>query len=311
MSAEYISTKKLASSQLKEIDVFVAVTDQGSFTGAAEVLNLTNSAVGKGIARLESRLGVKLFDRTTRKLSPTTAGIAFHKTCMRILQELEETAQSLKVEGTLPAGRLRLDLPTTFGEKIVMPRVFDFLALFPQVKPQISFTDRLVNLNQEDIDLCVRLGGSGIWPEGLKHRFLGHEQCVFCCAPSYLQKHGELEDNREALRDVDAVLYRHNDGGPSPWLIDVGQGPAERFYPETRLEVGSAQSHVDALVHGLGVSQISTWLIDSHIRSGELVEVLPSLRCQGLPVYLAWRISRQEAPAVDAMNSYLTNNLRF
>lgn len=299
-----------SSERLKGIDVFVCVVDAGSFTAAGERLNLSNSAVGKAIARLEARLGVRLFERTTRRLALTDAGQAFHRTCQRVLGELEEAEHVLQAEGSVPVGRLRIDLPATYGQLHVMPLLFEFMQAYPGVQPQVSFTDRFVDLVEDGIDVAVRIGGSDAWPAPIGYRFLGQERRIFCCAPGYLERVGPLADELPALDQVEGVLYRRADGTPGPWLIQRGNAPVEHLQPRSRLEIGNAQAWVDAVVQGLGVAQISTWLAGDRIARGELVQVLPSFAADGLPLYLLWQRSRQLLPKVDALLAHLGRGLR-
>ncbi|MET1117055.1 MAG: LysR family transcriptional regulator [Comamonas sp.] len=299
-----------SSERLKGIDVFVCVVDAGSFTAAGERLNLSNSAVGKAVARLEARLGVRLFERTTRRLGLTDAGQAFYRTCQRVLGELEEAEHVLQAEGSVPVGKLRIDLPATYGQLHVMPLLFEFLKAYPGVQPQVSFTDRFVDLVEDGIDVAVRIGASAAWPAPIGHRFLGQERRIFCCAPSYLERVGPMGDELAALERVEGVLYRRADGSPGPWLIQRGNAPVEHLQPSARLEVANAQAWVDAVVQGLGVAQISTWLVGDRIARGELVEVLPSFAADGLPLYLLWQRSRQLLPKVDALLVHLGKGLR-
>ncbi len=300
-----------SSERLKGIDVFVSVADAGSFTAAAERLSLTNSAVGKAVARLESRLGVRLFERTTRRLSLTDAGQAFYRTCQRVLGELEEAEHVLKAEDMVPVGKLRLDVPATYGRLHVMPVLFEFMRAYPGIQPQISFTDRFVDLVEDGVDVAVRIGGGETWPGSVGYRFLGREQRIFCCAPSYLERVGDIADDVESLDYLDTVLYRRPDGTPSPWFIRRGEAPVEHCHPAARLEVGSAESWVEAVVQGFGVAQLSTWLIEDRLARGELVEVLPSLAIDGLPLYLQWQRSRQLLPKVGALLGHLGATLRI
>ena len=300
-----------SSERLKGIDVFVAVVDAGSFTAASERLNLTNSAVGKAVARLESRLGVRLFERTTRRLALTDAGQAFYRTCQRVLGELEEAEHVLKAEDTVPVGTLRIDLQPTYGRLHVMPVLFDFMKAYPGVQPQISFTDRFVDLVEDGVDVAVRIGGGETWPTPIGYRFLGRERRIFCCAPSYLEKVGEIKDDVDAMDRLDSVLYRRPNGTPSPWFIQRGDAPVEHCHPAAKLEVGSAESWVEAVAQGFGVGQLSTWLIGDRLAKGELVEVLPSFAVDGLPLYLLWQRSRQLLPKVDALLNHLGSKLRL
>ncbi|MBB3194353.1 LysR family transcriptional regulator [Roseateles terrae] len=299
-----------SSERLKGIDVFVTAVDAGSFTAAAERLNLTNSAVGKSIARLEARLGVRLFERTTRRMDLTDAGQAFYRTCQGVLSELEEAEHVLKAEHSMPVGKLRIDLPATYGRMHVMPVLFEFLKAFPGVQPQISFTDRFTDLVEEGIDVAVRLGGADAWPASIGHRYLGRERRIFCCAPAYLQRVGSIPDDLNALDRVDAVLYRRPNGTPSPWLIQRGDAPVEHLHPVARLEVGSAESWVQAIGEGFGVGQVATWLVQEQLETGALVQLLPSFAVDGVPLYLLWQRSRQLLPKVDALLAHLATRLQ-
>ena len=134
------------SERLKGLEAFVATADAGSFTAAAERLNLTNSAVGKAVSRLEARLNTRLFERSTRRLALTDAGAAFYRTCVRVLDELQVAEQVLAADRLEPLGRLRVDVPATFGRMHVLPLLLAFTELHPGVRPHISFTDRFVDI---------------------------------------------------------------------------------------------------------------------------------------------------------------------
>ena len=142
----------IPSERLKGIEVFVCVADAGSFTAAADRLSLSASAVGKSVARLEDRVGARLFERSTRRLALTDAGAAFHRTCVRVLDELQEAEAALAAQRQEPAGCLRVDLPATFGKRKVLPLLLQFARRHPRLQPRVTFTDRFVDLAEEGID---------------------------------------------------------------------------------------------------------------------------------------------------------------
>ncbi|UPG85495.1 LysR family transcriptional regulator [Luteibacter aegosomatis] len=294
--------------RLKGIGAFVAVAEAGSFAAAAERLHLTGSAVGKAIARLESRLGTRLFERTTRRLELTDAGTAFLRVCTRVLSELEEAEHVLAHEGDEPTGRIRIDLPVTFGRLQVMPRMLPFLHRHPGLQAVISFTDRFVDVVDEGIDVGVRIGGPDQWPATLAHAYLGHERKVFCASPSYLAAHG-TPHSLDALTPHAAIVYAKPDGTASPWLIRHGDGPLERHAPEARLVLASAEAQVDAVASGFGITQLPTWLIGDHLTDGRLVAILPQHDTEGLPMHVVWPRARQWLPKVSALVDYLGNAL--
>jgi DNA-binding transcriptional LysR family regulator len=289
-----------ANERLKGLETFVAVADAGSFTAAAARLNLTNSAVGKAIARLEERLQKQLFERSTRKLEMTDAGAALYQTCVRILDELEVAERALSAEEATPSGRLRIDLPATFGRMKVLAPLLAFAAQHPQVTPHISYTDRFVDVVEDGMDVVVRIGGDEAWPAAVGYRHLGNEELIFCAAPAFIAAHGAPERASD-LPSYDAILYGRADGSTQPWRIQDGAAPLARQHINGRMVFGQAESQVAAVEAGLGLAQFPTWLVDQKIREGKLVNILPQLTTQGLPLHLLWQRSRQHAPKVQAL----------
>ena len=298
------------SERLKGIETFVATADAGSFTAAAERLHLTGSAVSKSVARLEDRLGTRLFERTTRRLALTDAGAAFYRTCVRILAELEEAEAVLAAQRSEPVGRLRLDIPTTFGRLRVWPLLLRLMQQHPHLHPHVSFTDRFVDLLDEGIDLAVRIGGPDHWPAAIGHRYLGRERLIFCASPDYLAHRG-APASPDDLSQHDAVLYGKADSSSSPWLIAHDAGTVERRTMESRIIVGNAEAQVAAVKAGCGIAQLATWLVREEIACGELVQVLPDLATDGLSLNLLWPIGRQLLPKVDAVLEHLVSELQI
>jgi DNA-binding transcriptional LysR family regulator len=297
------------SERLKGIDVFVSVVERGSFTAAAERLNLTSSAVSKSIARLESRLQARLFVRTTRKLALTDAGTAFFDTCTRILADLEEVETQIGAEYVEPTGRVRIDLPASFGQLHALPVILAFLADHQLLTPHISMSDHFVDLVEERIDIVVRIGGPNTWPQALGHRFLGAERLIFCASPAYLAKKGTPQTDAD-LAQHDRVVYGRADGGVNPWLFaGADAAPLEPRVMPGRIAIGDAVGQVAAILAGLGIAQLPTWVVQDQIAQGLLVEVLPQLATDGLPINLVWLKSRQYLPKVKLLLEALGNSL--
>ena len=299
----------ISTDRLKGIVTFVAVANAGSFTSAAERLNLTNSAVSKSVARLESRLGMRLFERTTRSLSLTEEGSAYYAVCRRILDELEDAETALAAQRSEPAGHLRVDLPASFGRLQVLPLILQFAEQHPKLRPHVSFTDRFVDLLEEGVDLAVRIGGPAAWPATLGHRYLGTERVIFCAAPSYLQRHGAPQ-TVDDLADHACILYGKSYGSTSPWLIVDAAGQIQMRMMDGRIVVGDAEAQVAAVVAGSGVAQLATWLITEQLQRGELLEILPHLATEGLDLHLAWPRNRESLPKVHKLVDWLSAALR-
>ena len=298
-----------SSERLKGIDVFVMVADLGSFTAAAERLNLSNSAVSKSIARLESRLGTRVFTRTTRRLSLTDAGVTFYQTCSAVLADLEEVEQALHSEQDEPQGRLRIDLPAAYGRLHVLPLILDFVRQHPGLMPHISFADRFVDPVHEEIDIVVRIGGPDAWPSGVGHRYFGSQRLVFCASPDYLARFGTPLSEHD-LEQHRCLGYSMHAGTISPWYFKGRQpGDMERRIMHPHVAVGDGEGVVMAALAGLGITQLPTWLLQRHLDSGALVEVLPDLATEGMPMNLVWRRSRENLPKVRALLEYLAARL--
>ncbi|KAF3996925.1 LysR family transcriptional regulator [Glaciimonas immobilis] len=294
--------------RLKGLETFVAVAEAGSFTAAAERLNLTKSAVGKAVARLEGRLKKPLFERTTRRLQMTDAGDAFYKVCVRVLEELELAERVLAADEIIPSGRLRVDLPATFGRIQAFASLLEFAEKYQQVMPQVSFTDRFVDVVEDGMDVVLRIGGDDTWSAAVGYKYLGHEELVFCASPGYLLAHGEPQSVEELLHH-DTVLYGRADGSNAPWLIKDGQQPLARQHVNPRIVLGQAEAQVAAVEAGLGIAQLATWLVEQQIRDGRLQKILPQLATQGLPLHIVWQRSRQHAPKVQALISHFETTL--
>lgn len=290
----------ISADRLKGISTFVAVANAGSFTAAAERLSLTNSAVSKSIARLEARLGMRLFERTTRSLALSEEGAAYYAVCTRILNELEDAETALASQRSEPAGHLRVDLPASFGRIHVLPLILAFADEHPKLRPHVSFTDRFVDLIEEGIDIAVRIGGPAAWPITLGHRYLGTERLIFCAAPLYLHRHGTPQTFDE-LAEHACILYGNASGSSSPWVIIDATGQTELRTVPGRIVVGNGEAQVAAVVAGSGVAQLATWLIKDQLQRGELVEILPHLATEGLDLHLAWPRKREALPKVHQM----------
>ena len=297
-----------ASERLKGLETFVAVADAGSFTAAAARLNVTNSAVGKAIARLEERLNNPLFERSTRRLELTDAGAAFYKVCARILDEVEAAERALSAGEAQPSGRLRVDLPATFGRLKVLASLLAFAEKYRQVIPQVSFTDRFVDVVEDGMDVVVRIGGDNHWPAGVAYHYLGHEELIFCASPGFIAANGAPQ-GYAGLMQADAVLYGRADGSTQPWMIKDGQQAVARQQVHGRIVFGQAESQVAAVEAGLGLAQFPTWLVEQKILDGKLIRILPQLTTQGLPLHLLWQKSRQHAPKVQALVAHFAASL--
>src|SRR5512138_1076673 len=177
------------SERLNNIDMFVHAVEAGSFAQAAARLRVTRSAVAKGVARLEQRLGTRLFNRTTRSQSLTEEGHAYYERCVRALAELDAAEAEFDARRSEPSGCLRVSVPVLFGRRCVAPLLLQLANEHRALSVEMSFSDRFVDLVDENFDLAVRIGSLSD-SATLAARRLGEQRMGICAAPSYLAKRG-------------------------------------------------------------------------------------------------------------------------
>ncbi|HET9451386.1 MAG TPA: LysR family transcriptional regulator, partial [Aggregicoccus sp.] len=280
--------------RLKGIEAFVCTAEAGSFTAAAERLNLTNSAVGKAVARLEARLGVRLLQRTTRALSLTDDGRLYHERVSRLLVELEE-AEALLAGSRGLRGTLRVSAPAELGRTWVAEVVRDFLVQHPELRIELQLTDRLVDLVDERIDVAVRVGR--LPSSSLIARRLGEVHFTLSAAPRYLRRAGTP---RHPSQLAEHACLRYLSGGlPLPWSFLGPEGPFE-VPVRGPLDADSGAALRVAAVAGLGVLRALDVLVREEVAAGRLRLLLPAFTPPPLPVQAVFTPTRNLAPAVHA-----------
>ncbi|HEY3145706.1 MAG TPA: LysR substrate-binding domain-containing protein, partial [Dongiaceae bacterium] len=273
---------------------FVQAVEAGSFTLAAVRLGVSKSAVGKSIARLEQRLGVKLLNRTTRQLRLTAEGESFYQSCLRALSELEEAQALLASRRRVPSGRVRIDIPVSFGRVCVAPVLLDLSRRYPELSLEITFTDRRVDLLEEGVDIVVRMGRLED-STGLVARRLYTQRSAICAAPSYLKAEGRPR----TLDDLEhyACINYGRENYLATWQGMDESGSVRSFAPRGRLVLGHGEAILDAVLQGHGLTFLPTWLIAEHLRQGSLELVFPDV-IDNLAVHALWPKARDLAPKI-------------
>lgn len=265
---------------------FVTAVEQGSFTGAAEILGITGSAVGKSINKLEKRLGVQLLHRTTRRIFLTPEGEAWLISCRRILEELDQIETLLSTENSYPIGRIRVDLPTTFGRRYIFPILLDLAQQYPQLDLSVTFQDRAVDMISEGVDLVVRIGDLEDSTD-LIAKSLGHQTLLICASPAYLEKNG-YPSNKEDLKHHNCLIgWRRNYKGQ--WFLKNAQGEMEEFEINYRHEIPDGDALLSACTSGLGIAQLPSWLAFDALRAGKLISILPEVSGVEIPIHVLWQ----------------------
>ena len=265
------------SQRLQGIEEFVAAVEAGSFARAAERLHVTRSAVAKSIARLEARLGTRLFLRTTRSQSLTEEGHGYYERCRRALAELDAAEAMADAARSTAAGLVRLSMPAMLGRLKVGPLLLALARRHPGLSLELSFNDRRVDLAEEGLDLALR---SGELPDSadLVARPVGVQWMVLCAAPAYLADRGRPADVAELGASAhEAVLYAR-DGLISPWRFHDAEGRLVEMAPPSRLRCDSAEVLLEAAIGGMGLARLPAWLAADAQAAGTLVRVFDEPR---------------------------------
>jgi len=257
---------------LNEMATFVRVVAAGSLSGAARDLGLSPAMVSRTLASLESRLGVRLLHRTTRRLHLTDEGAAYHEACVRILAEVDEANAAASAGRGVPQGTLRVALPASFGHRQIAPLVPLFAERYPNVRLALHLSDRAVNLVEEGYDLAIRI--AELEDSSLAARKLAPNRRVVCASPAYLARHGTPRTPEELTRHNCLVANWEHDFSMTLEYKDPRGRPGE-----VRVAGRYACDNWEVLrewaVAGLGIALKSTWDVRDHLQDGSLVALCP------------------------------------
>jgi len=275
--------------RLNDIATLVQTVEAGSFALAARRIGLTRSAVGKSIARLEKRLGARLFNRTTRRQTLTENGRMFYERCKRALAQIDAAEATLDARRREPIGRLRISVPVLFGRHCVAPVLTELIRRHPRLDVEISFCDRIVDLVQEGFDLAVRIGPLSD-SASLAARRLGIERAVICAAPSYLTRHGSPV-RFEDFASHTGIAYVHR-GVQVPWLLrnDAGRVREVRLRKSVRMD--DMQAIINAAGAGVGLALVPSWRIVSQVAAGQLVLLTDQENSSTSDIHVVWPQTR-------------------
>lgn len=280
---------------LSGIVIFVTAARAGSFTLAADRLGITKSAVGKSIAKLEDRLGCKVFHRSTRRLALTVDGEAYFASCSLAVDEILAAEAFLTSHQKTPGGRLRIDLPAAYGRSVVLPVLLDILAAYPELKLTVTFSDSVVDLIEEGIDLSIRFGTLKD-SSGLVARRLAVQKQIICAAPSYIEKYGYPKSLEELQQHRCIVNYRR--GQRVSWTVLDETGVLTRITPPGTHEVGDGDAIIAMAAAGEGICQMPGSLIRDHLNAGRLVPVLENYSQGDVAIHAVWPQTRHLQPKV-------------
>ncbi|MFJ4052972.1 LysR family transcriptional regulator [Pseudomonas sp. NPDC089743] len=274
---------------------FVTSANTLSFTAAALELGVTSSAVGKSVTRLEARLGVKLLHRTTRRLILTSEGEAFLASCLRAIDELAESESFLTTGQQEPVGRLRVDLPAAFGRRHILPTLIELSVRYQRLDLSVSFSERLVDIINDGVDLVVRIGN--LKDDGeIVARKLGSQSLLICATPDYLKRRG-VPQTREDLLVHDCIVGWRN-GTRKTWMLLDEKGHAVEQEVYVKHEMGDGEMLLEMTLAGGGLAQLPTWLVQDQVEQGRLIPVLQQYEGAEMPIHVIWPRTRYIQPKV-------------
>jgi DNA-binding transcriptional LysR family regulator len=275
---------------LLAIRVFARVVETGSFTKAADSLEIPKATVSKLVQGLEAHLQVKLLQRTTRRVSVTADGAAYYERTGHLLSELDDIEATLGRAQGSPRGRLRVDTGGSVASRILIPALPLFQERYPDIQLQLGVTDRTVDLIGENVDCVIRSTAND---PSLVTRRIGQLQWITCASPGYLALHGRPHQPREIETQghVVASYFSAHTGRTMP-LRFSGDGETIEIEGHHRIAVNESNSHVATALAGLGLVQTADFMARPHVDRGELIAVLDDWRPAPLPVYVAYPPNR-------------------
>ena len=264
------------------IRAFLRVVDSGSFTAAAEQMDLTTAQVSRLVSDLEKRLDVKLLQRSTRHRILTDAGAEYAERCREIVALMDEAEAKASGTASTPSGRLRVQCMASFGHHYVAPELADFCASYPEVIVNYSTSQYFPDLLARGVDVSFYLAES-LTDSGLVARRLGTTFAVVCASPEYLQRFGE-PTTPTALSEH-SCLRLINPSITPEWRLTDGQGPVQEFSPQGPLVADTPELLLDVAVRSAGITLLPLFSVIDAIRDGRLRRVLPAWRSPDIGIY--------------------------
>ncbi len=284
------------------MEAFVRVVEAGSFTGAAAQLQTAKSTVSDTIRALEERLGVRLLERTTRRVRPTEAGQLFYARCRRLLDEAGTARAEARAFQQTPTGKLRVAVPESFAETYIVPGLAGFLARFPSVVIELEFAARHVRLVEDEFDLAIRIVET---PEPtLVVRRIGTSRVIIVASPSYLAAHGT------PARPSDLAHHRCvGIAAPLSWHETWRVGE-EAVNVQPALLVSTAEALRAAAVAGIGLVPVPNWVVADALAVNQLTQVLPDHQTPSSGIYAVYPTNRLLTPVTRVFVEHIVGDLR-
>jgi DNA-binding transcriptional LysR family regulator len=281
--------------RLDALQLFTRIVEMSSFSRAADALEIPRATATHAIKELETRLGTRLLERSTRHVRPTLDGQAFYERCVHVLSELDDAEAALRHVASNPRGVLRVDMHGTHATQIVLPRIDEFRSRYPNIDLVVSSGDRLVDLVREGVDCVIRAGNPR--DSTLVARRLAVMPQIICASPKYLANFGTPQHPSE-LTSHQAVRFFASSGNvdyPFELIVD---GELRTYEVGGWLSVNDAENYVVCALRGCGLIQAPRFHLEEKLRNGQLVEVLSEWASPDMPMTALYPYRRQLSPRV-------------
>lgn len=284
--------------QIQAMRIFARVVEAGTFTRAADSLQLPKATVTKNVQALEERLRVKLLNRTTRRVTVTADGAAYYERAVRLLADFDDLEASMGQARANPRGRLRVDVGTSVARLLIVPRLCQFQERYPDIQIDLGVSDRTVDLIGDNVDCVIR--GGALADQSLVARRIGNLEFITVAAPRYLERHGTPQHPLDLESGHNSVIYFSPVSARRYPLEFHRDGEVFEITGPSQLAVNESNAYLNSLVSGHGVGQVTTFQAQQHLERGELVRLLEDWSHPLLPVYVVYPPNRHLSAKVRA-----------
>lgn len=289
-----------------ELAFFCLLIKQGSLVATARELNLTPPAVSRRLSHLEERLGIRLLNRTTRRISLTSEGEIYYENAVRILKEIDDMEQLVASSRSSPKGLLRVNAPFGFGRKYIAPAISSFIKKFPEIEVQLHLTDRPVHLPSDTIDVSIHFGQ--IPDSRLIAKRIAANKRLLCASPFYLNAAGTPLNPRD-LTTHQCIVLRQNDGAYANWRFSKSNRE-ETVKVHGKLSSNDGQVTLDWALDGHGILMRAEWDVLKYLKSGRLIQILKEYETPPADIYAVYADRLEHSPRVAHFLEHLKDYLK-
>ena len=285
--------------KLNAINLFCRVIETQSFTQAAQLEQISLAMASKLIAQLEEHLNVRLLHRTTRKITPTEAGLLYYQRCLPILNELKDAENSVSNITSTLQGKITISLPMDFGSRFVAPYLGQFMTTYPNIQLNIEFSDRRVDVVAEGYDLVLRIGA--LEDSSIVAKRIARSELVLLASPEYLAKHGTPENLAQLVEHTCLIYENHQQ-----WQFTDGDQKV-KIKPNAHVISNNGYALLQMTKAGQGIVNLPLFLAKEEISAGKLVEILPQYKQHSIDISILYPHRRYLSPKVKVLIKFLAN----